>query len=94
MTISKKVTAKITNSGKNDKKVQVTAIADTALPIDHTNPIKILSKICPDNILANNRTDKLTTLAKYDTNSIKNKTGTINNGTPSGKKSLNHFSFW
>lgn len=64
MTISKKVTANTTNKGKKDKKVQITATDDTTLPIDHTKPIKILSKICPDSILAKSRTDRLTTRAK------------------------------
>jgi hypothetical protein len=62
--------------------------------MDHAKPIKILSKIWPESILAKSRTDKLTTLAKYDISSITNNAGIINSGTPAGKKILNQFSFW
>ena len=88
------MTQNTTNKGKTATKDQITEIEDTAAPIDHTKPIKILSKIWPDNIFAKSRTAKLITRAKYETNSIKKSAGTINKGTPSGKKSLNHFSFW
>jgi len=92
--ISKKVTQNTTNKGKTATKDQIAEIEDIATPIDHTKPMSILSKICPDNIFANSRTDKLITRAKYETNSIRKSAGIMNKGTPSGKKSLNHFSFW
>jgi hypothetical protein len=62
--------------------------------MDHAKPIRILSKICPESILAKSLTDKLTTLAKYEISSIINNAGIINKGTPDGKKILNQFSFW
>jgi hypothetical protein len=61
--------------------------------MDQANPINILSSICPDSILAKSRTDKLTTLAKYEISSIIINAGIIINGTPEGKKIFNQLSF-
>ena len=45
-------------------------------------------------MLANNRTDKLTTRTKYETNSIVINKGHNITGTPSGKKKLNQCKPW
>lgn len=89
ITNSKKVTQKITNNGKKANPDHIKEIEQAETPIDQAKPTKILSKICPDNILAKRRTDKLTTLAIYETSSITNNTGIINKGTPDGKNKPN-----
>ena len=48
-------------------------------------PKKILIRICPDNILANNLTDKLTTRVWYEINSTVTNKGAIAKGVPAGK---------
>jgi len=53
---------------------------------NHANDIRILTKECPANILANNRIPKLTALAIYDTNSIRIINGVITKGVPVGNK--------
>ena len=61
-------------------------IALPAVIIVHANPIKTFNKICPLIIFANNRTDKLITVIKYDTTSIITNKGIKANGVPDGKK--------
>jgi hypothetical protein len=61
---SKKVMANTINSGNNDKETQENTTIEVMLPIDQANPIKILSKICPESMLAKSLTDKLMTRAK------------------------------
>jgi hypothetical protein len=56
--------------------------------MDHMNDIKILSKIWPDIMLANNRIAKLNILDIYETYSINTNIGIINTGTPSGKNNV------
>ncbi len=55
--------------------------------------LKIFNKVCPANIFANNRTDKLNGRIKYETNSITTKNGTSGLGTPLGTNNLKKFSW-
>lgn len=50
------------------------------------NDIKILTRECPANILANKRIPRLTARAMYDTNSIRMINGVIIRGVPVGNK--------
>jgi len=59
--------------------------------INHKNPINIFKSVWPDIIFANNLTDKLITLEKYEIISIITKAGIIIIGTPLGKNNLNIF---
>jgi hypothetical protein len=52
----------------------------------HAKPIKTFNKICPLIMLANNRTDKLITVMKYETTSIITSKGINAKGVPAGKK--------
>lgn len=58
----------------------------------HKKLIKIFNSMCPDIILANRRIARLNILEKYDTHSIKTKTGIIMTGTPSGRNKAKYFS--
>lgn len=63
--------------------------APAKLNATRTNPDRIFNRACPAVILANNRTDKLITLERVETNSIKIMNGVITSGEPLGKKWLN-----
>lgn len=56
----------------------------------NANPINIFNNPCPDNILANNRIDKLKILEKYEISSIIINKGAIKIGVPVGKKLSNN----
>ena len=58
------------------------------LSATRTNPDKIFSKACPAVMFANSRTDKLITLERVETNSIKMMKGVMTKGDPLGKKWL------
>lgn len=60
--------------------------------IVQAKPAIIFSNVCPDIILANNRIDKLNTLAIYDINSINMKKGASWIGAPLGKKKPKNWS--
>lgn len=55
--------------------------------IDQLNPEKTFINVCPANILAKRRTDKLTSLKLYDKSSIGTSSGIKKKGIPDGKKS-------
>jgi hypothetical protein len=50
--------------------------------------LNIFRRVCPANILAKSRTDKLNGLIKYDTTSIMTRNGIKGFGTPLGTKRL------
>ena len=53
-----------------------------AKPNETTNPANTFNKVCPANILANNLTDKLIGLDKYEIISMGNNNGNIYHGKP------------
>ena len=69
------------NSGKNE----IRAYFLKTLKI---NALSIFNSVCPANIFAKSRTDKLKGLIKYDTTSIITRKGIKGFGTPLGTKRL------
>ena len=65
---------KIANTDKLDRKML------------HVNPARIFKRLCPAIILANNRIERLKTLAINEISSITTRKGAITKGTPEGKK--------
>ena len=61
-------------------------IALPAVIIVHAKPIKTFNKIWPLIIFANNRTERLITVIKYETTSIITSKGIRASGVPAGKK--------
>jgi len=74
--------ATINANGNNDKKKKI--IPDVI--ILYVNPLKILSNMCPDNMLAANLNPSETFLDKYDINSIITNKGKRASGQPAGTK--------
>jgi hypothetical protein len=82
---SKIVTAMIMIVGNNEKSCKIIELFSLK-SIIQTKPTSIFNNACPLHRLANNRIDKLKTLAKYDKLSIITKKGAVINGAPEGKK--------
>jgi len=82
--ISKKV--KINNIIRGNKfKIKKKSPTNT---IDQLNPKITFNKVCPANIFAKSRTERLTTLKVYETNSIGIKSNNKAKGAPAGRKRL------
>lgn len=78
---SKTIIKTINNKGKNEISVYF-------LKTLNMNALSIFRRVCPANIFAKSRTDKLKGLIKYDTTSITTRNGIKGLGTPLGTKRL------
>lgn len=90
MTNSKNATADTMAAGITNKRKNELGIKKSL----KENPISICCKIWTDRIFANNLTDKLTTLAKYETVSKKINGGNPITSIPFGAKILKKFHLW